>query len=304
MALNAPVTDVDPLKVLKEAGWSEPSEITRFEGGWDTIIWRFTSADGRYHGLRLYRPDENRDVEGAFRREKLSLEVLARGGIPCPEIEATGKYEDMPFFVLSWIPGRNLITVLEKEPWKLWGLGRKFGELQARLHQLDCPDDLAFQSEDEWIETADDVQIQAAMRGRVQSSGFCHFDFHPVNVMCDGRDLVGVLDFSFSGKADIRADLGRTKALLAAAPIPPSPKKPVLQYLRGQFFKCWEKGYREAAGGMPLEPIFEAWGGSTFLGNIMEAVADGRGWGTAKDIEKMRQYVEDRKRAAGIVPSA
>jgi aminoglycoside phosphotransferase (APT) family kinase protein len=300
MTLNAPITEIDPVDVLRSAGWDAPEECARIEGGWDTYIWRFRTSDGKVHGLRVYRLGEGRDTEGAFQRESRALGLLCHFGIPCPDVEASGTYRDMPFFVLSWLPGTPLITVLEKQPWKLWRLGFEFGRLQARLHRLPCADTLRFESDRQWIETADDPEIHAAMEGRVNSTAFCHFDFHPINVMCHEGRLTGVLDFTFSGKADARADLGRTNALLVAAPIPPSPKKPVLQYLRGQFAASWKRGYVAEAGNMPLEPLFEAWGGATFYHNIKEAVADGRGWGTPADIEKMRLYVEDRKRAAGI----
>jgi aminoglycoside phosphotransferase (APT) family kinase protein len=301
MALNAPVTDIDPYEVIRSVDWPPPKEFTRIEGGWDTIIWRFVDDDGVPHGLRLYRETlDRRDPHAAFLREALAFETLRKAGITCPQAEAQGIFRGQPFFIMTWLPGQNLLTFLEKQPWKLWALGRKFGQLQARLHSIEVPEELNFNSDDEWIDQADDSAIQAAMKRLDKRYGFCHFDFHPINVMSDGKDLTGILDFSFSGRADIRADLGRTQALLVAAPIPPSPKKPILQYLRGQFHKQWQRGYREVAGSMPLEPLFSAWGASTFLVNITDAVNDGRGWGTPKDIETMRRYVEDRKRAAGL----
>jgi aminoglycoside phosphotransferase (APT) family kinase protein len=300
VALNAPVTEINPVDVIRSVGWGEP-ECVQIEGGWDTYIWRFETADGKAHALRLYRAGDGRDIEAMHKREGHALEALRAGGIPCPELEAQGVYQGLPFFILSWLPGRNLLTVLEQQPWKLWRLGREFGRLQARLHKMECPDNLCYQSEEEWLTTAGDEAIVQALRGKTQETTFCHFDFHPINVMCHQDQLVGVLDFTFSGRADARADLGRTKALLTAAPIPPSPKKPILQYLRTQFASNWRKGYTEEAGQFPLEPIFEAWGAGTFVDNIEEAVAEGRGWGTPKDIEKMRRYLQERKRAAGLL---
>ncbi len=297
MAYNAPTTEVDPRDVLRQAGWSVPAEMRRIEGGWITLIWRFETEDGRVHGLRLYRPGDPTIAEQA-RREELTIKALRAAGIAAPELEASGTYDGCPYFVMSWLPGRPLVDDLEKKLWRLWSMAHAFGRLQARIHRL-APEELRWQDA-AWCQLEGEPELSAAVKARASEDALCHFDYHPINVLSNGRGLSGVIDFSSSGVADRRADLGRTQALLLAAPIPPGPMKPVLQVFRKQFAAAWRRGYKAEAGSFPLEPLFEAWGGATFVKDIEEAVAEGRGWGTPADVERIKAFVAERKRAAGL----
>jgi aminoglycoside phosphotransferase (APT) family kinase protein len=297
MARNAPTTDADPAHILTEAGWPEPRDLSQIEGGWDTVIWRFQTPDGKLHGLRLYRPGDS--IDEKFRRECATIEALRAAGLPAPAVEATGSHDGLPFLVMSWLPGTAIVTILEKKLWRLFNLASEFGRLQARYHRLAPPDELRWE-DSAWCELEHDPALSAAVRADCRDDALCHFDYHPLNVLADAKGITGIVDFSFSGVADRRADLGRTQAILTAAPIPPSPMKPLLQLIRKQFATHWRKGYTAEAGEFPLEPLYEAWGGATFVRDIEDAVADGRGWGTPADVEKIKAFVAERKRAAGL----
>lgn len=296
MAYNPPTTEIDPLDVLRQAGWPAPASLQQIDGGWVTLIWRFRTEDGKVHGLRLYRPGD--DIHEQARREGLAIRALRAAGFPVPDLEASGEYDGCPYFILSWLPGTQIVQILEKKLWRLWKLAFEFGRLQARFHRL-APAELRFE-DSAWSLLEHEPQLAEAVKARAREEALCHFDYHPINVLADDRGITGIVDFSSAGIADPRADLGRTHALLTAAPIPPSPLKPVLQLFRRQFAIFWRRGYRAEAGQFPLEPLFEAWGGATFVKDIEEAVAEGRGWGTAADIERIKSYVAERKRAAGL----
>jgi aminoglycoside phosphotransferase (APT) family kinase protein len=296
MAYNAPTTDADPRHILSSAGWADPETLTPIEGGWDTFIWRFQTEDGKQHGLRLYRAGEN--IEEMARREYATINALRAAGLPAPEIEAKGAHEGLPYFVMSWLPGIPIVTLIEKKLWRLYRLAFEFGRLQARYHRL-APPELRWQ-DSSWCDVIQEPDLSAAVKADSRDDALCHFDYHPLNVLADDAGITGIIDFSFSGLADRRADLGRTQAVLTAAPIPPGPMKPVLQLFRKQFALFWRRGYKAEAGSFPLEPLYEAWGGATFVKDIEEAVAEGRGWGTAADVERIKAYVADRKRAAGV----
>jgi hypothetical protein len=79
MTLNAPTTDIDPVRVLAEAGFGRPRSIQQIEGGWITLIWRFESEDGKALGLRLYRPGDG--IYEQARREGRSIEALSSAGL-------------------------------------------------------------------------------------------------------------------------------------------------------------------------------------------------------------------------------
>ncbi|HXH21475.1 MAG TPA: aminoglycoside phosphotransferase family protein [Dehalococcoidia bacterium] len=296
MARNAPTTDADPRQILAEAGWPDPQDIVQIEGGWDTVIWRFQTPDGKRHGLRLYRPRDG--THESARRELLAISAMRSAGLAAPEVEATGQHGDLPYFVMTWLPGIPIVTILEKKLWRLFSLAHEFGRLQARYHRL-APRELAWE-DSAWCDLEAYPELSAAVRADCRDDALCHFDYHPLNVLADSSGITGVLDFSFSGLADRRADLGRTQAILTAAPIPPSPVRPLLQLVRKQFAVHWRRGYLAEAGDFPLEPLYEAWGGATFVRDIEDAVADGRGWGTPADIQRIKAYVADRMRAAGL----
>ncbi len=143
MAYNAPTTEVDPVHVLAQAGWPEPRSLQRIEGGWITLIWRFETADGKVHGLRLYRPADGIDEQA--RRESLTIQALLGAGLPAPELEASGVYDGCPYFIMSWLRGKQLVQIMEKQLWRLWPLALEFGRLQARLHRL-APEGLRYRT--------------------------------------------------------------------------------------------------------------------------------------------------------------
>src|SRR3990172_2511457 len=100
MALNSPSSDIDPADVLRQIGWPDPVSCVVVEGGWDTYIWRLRTPDGRDHALRVYRMAEERDIGEVPRREELSLRAVAAAGLPAPDVEASGVYRGLPFFIL------------------------------------------------------------------------------------------------------------------------------------------------------------------------------------------------------------
>jgi aminoglycoside phosphotransferase (APT) family kinase protein len=297
MAYNAPTTEVDPVHVLAQAGWPAPRSLQRIEGGWITLIWRFETADGKAHGLRLYRPGEGIDEQA--RRESLTIQALRGAGLPAPELEASGVYDGCPYFVMTWLRGKQLVQIMEKQLWRLWPLALEFGRLQARLHRL-APDDLRYPDAG-WSSIENEPELSAAVKAAAREDALCHFDYHPLNVLADAKGITGIIDFSQTGVADRRADLGRTLSVLTAGPIPPGPLKPVLQVMRGQFAAFWRRGYKAEAGFFDLPPLYEAWGAATFVKDIEEAVAEGRGWATPADIARIKAYLADRKRAAGLL---
>src|SRR3990172_6481220 len=78
---------IDPRAALAALGYTETTEPQRVKGGWETLLWRFATPDGREHSLRVHHlPDR---VEFA-RRERLALPACEEGGLPAPRPEAAG----------------------------------------------------------------------------------------------------------------------------------------------------------------------------------------------------------------------
>jgi hypothetical protein len=108
--------EIDPGAVLASLGYDEARDLVRVTGGWDTVLWRFQDAAGRLRALRLYwMPDR----EEAFRKEAAALGHCEAVGLPAPRIESLGRCGEWPVLVLTWLPGRPLLTEIERRPWRL-----------------------------------------------------------------------------------------------------------------------------------------------------------------------------------------
>ena len=301
MTSSTSAAELDPTAFLASVGWPAPAQAARITTGWDTHMWRIVTPDGAPHALRIYRPGPGRDVRGMARRETAALRATREGGLPAPAVEAEGEHVGYTFLILSWMPGAPILQVLGRQPWRLWPLGVAFGRMHARFHRVPPPDEVRPPAPTIWTRYhVRDEALAEAVVDRAVSDTFCHFDYHPLNVLADRRGITALLDFVNATVADRRADLGVTQGILRAAPIPPGPLKRVMLIARSWFAAAWRRGYRAEAGELPLMPLFEAWGAAYLLPPIEEAVRDGRGWAEPTDLVAMRRYITARKRAAGL----
>lgn len=290
------MADPDPHDVLRALSYETATAPTVVTGGWVTLIWRFATADGAHHVLRLYRTSAAEDLARAT-AEEAALRDATAAGLPVPRVEASGRFEGQPAFVQSWMTGKPLLDCVTEKPWTLGRLGNRFGRLQARMHAVPLHHS---QPAGHIIGGFGNQRLDESFAAENNPTSFCHFDFHPLNVLAANGHPTAVIDFTTAGAGDLRLDLGLTKALLVAAPLPPSPIKPILLMLRSLFAKAWQDGYTAEAGTFPLTPLFEAAGAAVYATVFAEAVRDGRGWGGPKDVEAMRKYMDTKLAAAGL----
>jgi aminoglycoside phosphotransferase (APT) family kinase protein len=285
-------TSVDPHDVLRSLGYDETGEPERVLGGWDTLLWRFTTPDGGVHALRVYHQSYGPE---AARRERIALEACARAELPAPRVERMGTFAALPVLVLTWCPGRTLLSEIERRPWQVWRLGRLFGQIQARIHAAPPPTELADGMPEEWIDRVLDEHrplAEAVRRLAPATDVFIHMDYHPLNIICQGTVVTGIIDWAGAAAGDRRADLARTAATLLGAPVPPGPLKPLLNLARQLVLRAWRKGYEDVAGPMPDYEPFLAWAGATLLFEAEQVVDRDDVWGTREDLEVIRRLVE------------
>jgi Ser/Thr protein kinase RdoA (MazF antagonist) len=181
----APVSsDIEPRRVLAQLGFGETSEPVAVPGGWETLMWRFASPDGAEHALRVYCLD---GAQQAAWRERIAMQTCAAAGIATPRIEAAGTYDGLPVIVQTWCPGKNLIELGARRPWSMPRLGREFGRLQARLHAVPAPYELAAGAPRDWLSRvlpATHLAERLAADGTT-SDTLVHLDYHPLNVIVD-----------------------------------------------------------------------------------------------------------------------
>lgn len=291
---------IDPRKALAALGYAETSEPRRVKGGWDTLLWRFATPDGREHSLRVYHLPNRREIA---RRERIALKRCAEAGLPAPRVETIGEIEGLPAVVLSWCPGIPILAFVEKKPWTIWRLGRTFGRTQAQIHAVPPPDEFVTGAPNDWVsrvpEEYADLAAHALSLG-LSTSSLIHMDYHPLNVVSDGATVTGILDWAYAAAGDPRADLARTEITILAAPVPPGPLSALLNLARKIILLAWRSGYEEVAGSMPDFRPLRAWAGATLLGET-EIVLDRPGvWATEETLEKFRRMIDVWAREAGV----
>lgn len=291
---------IDPRQALAALGYAEVSEPQRVKGGWDTLLWRFSTPDGEEHSLRVFILPRRQEIA---QRERIALKTCARAGLPAPRVEKVGAVHELPALVLSWCPGLPILSFIEKKPWALWRLGRLLGQTQAQVHAVTPPAEFAENAPHDWVKHVPaDYEYLAdhALSLGLSTSSLIHMDFHPINLVSDGVRVTGILDWSYGAAGDPRADLARTEIILLTAPIPPGPLRPLLNLARNLVLRAWRSGYQEVAGPMPDFRPLRAWAGATLL---LETELDmGRPgvWATEQDVQNLRRMIDLWAEEAGI----
>jgi aminoglycoside phosphotransferase (APT) family kinase protein len=293
----------DPIAVLATIDWISEAPPRRIEGGWDNHIWKIERENEAF-ALRLGRliPDAPDGAQARAAEHEIGAIGIARAaGLPAPEVVASGEFEGAPFSVQRWLPGAPLIDVLKRAPWQARRLGREFGRLQARIHTIPG-EGLRTIGDTDWVERAEHPGLVAYVREATAAvpPRFCHFDYHPLNVLGEGTRITGLIDFANASGSDPRADLGLTHALLKAAPVPPGLTRKLIDVIRRRFLAGWREGYIDYAGQFPLEPAFEALGYAIYLHEFSLAMREGRGWADERDIAKLRALRDERIAVAGL----
>jgi aminoglycoside phosphotransferase (APT) family kinase protein len=253
-------SQLDPVAILAALGVTDAAGIMPVQGGQDTAIWRVDTG-GKRCALRLFRAGEERKC----RREVASMRAAAAGGIPVPIIHAEGIWAGRPALLLSWMPGRTMVGAFEKQPWRIAAFGAMCGRMHARIHAVPVPEGPEYPP-DRWLDWAG--PLDAPLRERVLALArrplvLCHFDYHPLNVMTDGKAVTAVLDWPNAMPGDPRADLARAVALMRFPPnvtIRPHEALAVRIFLR-----AWWRAYQRAAGPVAEMAPFYALAGTTTL---------------------------------------
>ncbi len=291
---------IDPRNTLAALGYAETSEPRRVKGGWDTLLWRFATPDGREHSLRVFHLPRRDEIAW---RERIALETCAGAGLPAPRVETVGQVQGLPAMVLSWCPGIPLWSFVEKKPWAIWRLGRLFGRAQAWMHAVTPPDEFVATAPDEWVSRVPEEYTHLAAHASslgLSTSSLIHMDYHPLNLLSDGTAVTGILDWSYATAGDPRADLARTEITLLWAPLPPGPLRPLLNLARNLFLRAWRSGYQQPAGPIPDFRPLRAWAGATLLTELEQVIDRASVWGTREDMERLRRMIDVWAREARI----
>jgi len=227
---------------------------------------------------------------------------------PTPEVLALcapGELTDASAQVMVRAPGVPMIEAMLPMIWRAPGLATLLADLLVRLHRRPIEHfplaevSLArrrLRPVYEWAEVLDEAALRQALERTEALLPFledhpavaCHGDFHPLNVLVDGR-RASVIDWTDAGLGDRHGDVARTQllfrvaAVAAGTPIERTLLKAAGPPLAAQFLRQYDKQ-------LPLDPErLAAW----------EVVHLLHGWG---QVEALHAGVIGRDDARDRVP--
>jgi aminoglycoside phosphotransferase (APT) family kinase protein len=271
---------VDPQAILFALGVQAEARISAVSGGWDTRLWRVETAAGTY-ALRVFRPEQ---AQTAVREAIVMRNMPPR--VPVPKVCAQGTWHDRPALLLSWCSGRTILAEAAARPWLAWQLGTTMGRTHARIHAAPIAHEV------------DQVLPRRTDIGSTAQPSILHLDYHPLNVMTDGRGITGVLDWANAAIGDRRADLARTVTIMRLAPLPPGGPVRVLAVLRAVLERAWRSGYRREQGSDPfvgLEPFY-AWAGALMERDLRGKLGRPGVWLREADLARIRRWTSRYER--------
>lgn len=247
-----------PEMILGELGQPPARGIVPVTGGADTRIWRVTRSDGEF-ALRLLRANQ----QTAVVRERAAMAAAHKAGLPVPRVRAAGEVAGQPVLLIDWLVGETLMQAIHEAPLRAWRLGHAFGQMQARIHQIPAPPEIA-RGDHAWIEWAAPDPALATLLHETASgkAALLHLDYHPLNVLVHGGMISGVLDWTNADVGDPRADVARTGAILRFLPGNPAWTAQRNTRVRHLLHYGWRTGYQASAGTLSGMAPFHAWAGA------------------------------------------
>jgi Ser/Thr protein kinase RdoA (MazF antagonist) len=193
------------------------------------------------------------EAVGAVDSEAAALGAALAAGVNVPAPRGSVSVDGRPGLLMERVNGPDLLTLIARQPWKLWSVGSVTGRLQSELHDVVAP--LSLPSlRGRYQRCIDSDSVPAEFAGYAQEvladlpdgDRLCHGDLHPGNIlMADGRYFI--IDWSGAARGDPAADYARSQLLLRlAAPPPGAPFliRTLAGVAGGMLLRAYRHGYR------------------------------------------------------------
>jgi aminoglycoside phosphotransferase (APT) family kinase protein len=180
-------------------------------------------------------------------------------------------------------------------------LGSAFGATQAQIHRVVAPAPLAERRAD-WIGWAgsDEHELHDRLRAAAgDAAALLHLDYHPLNVLTDGRRITAVLDWANARAGDPRADVARTYTILMVEPYGPGRQSLLLSVARRLLARSWRRGYERVAGPLPDLAPFYAWAGAVMARDLAPRVSNPQSWLRPDHLRQIERWTAAWKERAG-----
>jgi aminoglycoside phosphotransferase (APT) family kinase protein len=284
---------LDHHAILDSLGIHDALRVTPVSGGADTAIWKIETRGGVY-ALRVMRPEQGPVAP----REAAAMRAATAAGVRTPRVEALTEWNGRPVMLLEWLWGTTLLAALLADPTALYRLGFQLGQLQAQIHAIPAPPELTPISSS-WVTKLGDPALETALAALPQrKEALLHLDFHPLNVMVNGDQIAGVIDWTNAHAGDPRADFARTYTILRIDPSIPDTVD--FRRMRHLLTRAWRHGYMQAAGTPGEIALFFAWAGLLMIRDLSPRVGK-PGYGVEpKHLDSIRAWAARWKARAGL----
>ncbi len=284
----------DVAEAIAALGLPEPiAEPVCLPGGAWASVWRVDLPDGPAV-LRVLPPGAAQTCH----REVAVMRAALAGGVPVPAVRAVGDVAGRSVVVMDWCPGRTVAAEAAADPSRAHHLGVLSGRALARIHAVAAPEVLS----GGWIDAGGSdpaaLSIAAHLRSMpLRTDALIHLDFHPLNVLTDGRRITGVVDWTNAAAGDPWADVARTVSLLRLDAARPDVLPRAVQDVLPTYEAGLLDGYAEALGAAPadLAPL-HAWAGAAMLRDLAGRRSDAF-------FAQVRAYRDTWAERAGILRS-
>jgi Ser/Thr protein kinase RdoA (MazF antagonist) len=224
---------------LQRLGAGRAAEVFAWDEG--TVVKLSRSADG----------------QPSLETEAAALSAARGAGIRVPAPRGFVTHEGRPGLLMERLAGNDLLSAVEKQPWRVWEFGRLTGRLHAELGKTPAPAGLTDLKDALRGAIAESSAIPDRARPRVLSvldslspgDRLCHGDFHPGNIILTADGPV-IIDFPNAVAGDPVADFARTTILLEAGEVPPDTGlwgRILTRIGRKLMLLAYRTGYRAAA---------------------------------------------------------
>jgi tRNA A-37 threonylcarbamoyl transferase component Bud32 len=187
----------------------------------------------------------------------LVLRGAREHGIRVPQVFEMTEVMGRPGIVMERLEGTDLLTLIGRQPWRLWWVAGIGGRAHAGMHQVVAPPEVE-STHDQIIRhvrqsaNVPEAVAEAAIKALAElpeGDRLSHGDFHPANILMDGGEPV-IIDWSNVSRGDPAADVARTLVILETGEPPPG--TPVLIKLMAMFGRrlltsAYIRAYRRAA---------------------------------------------------------
>jgi Ser/Thr protein kinase RdoA (MazF antagonist) len=222
--------------------------------------------------VKLYRPGFP-----GHRAEAVALAGLDGRGI-APALLDTVECDGRTGLVLQRLDGSDILSLLQRQPWRLPVLARALARAHLVVHDVHAPRQLP-ELRQVLAARIDDAVLPQRLRDHARrvldglpgGDRLCHGDYHPGNVLV-GAERVAVIDWPNATRGVPPADHARTLLLLRwSAPLPDTPlaARALIRAGRTVFAHRYARVYR-AGSPQPLPEL-----GSWLVVNAAARLAEG-----------------------------